>query len=252
MWRQVSQWFGLTYSKHYIACLIDWLILPIFDLHCLSLEGKQSQYLHPAVFSMCQCYSCCLSVSQIIHLFCGRKKPFFRRKNFWGILSPFFSSSVSRLISGNGQFPRCLGCCRKDPCLFSLLSLQVALAACLPLSYGEKKESVLWVTPCLKKLALSSESNILSVCFISVFWSYCNDRNGIDRVVLNALEYTVSSLQASVSAVLFTLWWCTAPQSMVFIEDSCQTAGGYCFFINTLSLDCWLIWSSYGFEEDNK
>lgn len=51
---------------------------------------------------------------------------------------------------------------------------------------------------CLKKLALSPKGNILSIYFVSVFWSYHNDRivmtGTIDRVVLNALKYTVSSL----------------------------------------------------------
>ena len=62
-----------------------------------------------------------------------------------------------------------------------------------PFLRGEEGISALSDT-FLKKLVLSSESNILSICFIGLFWSYCNDRNGIDRVVVNALEYTVSSL----------------------------------------------------------
>lgn len=56
---------------------------------------------------------------------------------------------------------------------------------------------MLCVTPYLKKLVLLSEGNVLNVVFDECGLEPlggCNERNGIDTIALNALEYTISSL----------------------------------------------------------
>lgn len=59
---KTNQWFGLSYSQQMNLC-------------CLTLEGNESQYLQSlAVFSMCQCYSCCLSINQVTNFYGMKKK----------------------------------------------------------------------------------------------------------------------------------------------------------------------------------